>query len=469
MQLTFYGAAQEVTGSMHLLEVNGKRVLLDCGLYQGRRAETYDRNLNLPFEAASIDAVVLSHAHIDHAGNLPNLVKQGFSGNIWCTSATRNLSTYMLMDSGHIQEQDVVYLNKQRAKRNERPIEPIYTREDARRSLEQFIAVGYHRRFTVVDGVDVTFFNAGHILGAAWVQLDIREAATGSERRIVFSGDLGRARPMLLNPPEMPEEADIVIMESTYGDRLHEAPESTLKRLRNVVNTTVRRRGKVIIPSFAVGRTQELVYSLNQLDARGDIPNINVYVDSPLAVNATDVFRMHPEAWNEQVLRFLTQEETNSPFDYHDLEYVRDVRRSKQLNNLFEPAIIISASGMAESGRILHHLKNNIEDPDNTILLVSFQAENTLGRRIKDGVSPVNIFGEEYDVRAKVESIEGYSAHADQAELLRWARSFAPARLAHIFIVHGEPGPANTLAAKLEQEETKAEITVPVRGKRFVL
>ncbi len=469
MQLTFYGAAQEVTGSMHLLEVNGKRVLLECGLYQGRRADTYDRNLNLPFDAATIDAVVLSHAHIDHAGNLPNLVRQGFTGNIWCTSATRNLSTYMLMDSGHIQEQDVVYLNKQRAKRKEPPVEPIYTREDARRSLEQFIAVGYHRRFTVVEGVEVTFFNAGHILGSAWVQLDIKESATGKTRRIVFSGDLGRSRPMLLNPPEMPEEADIVIMESTYGDRLHETPQSTLKRLRNIVNATVRRRGKVIIPSFAVGRTQELVYSLNQLDAHGDIPNINVYVDSPLAVNATDVFRMHPEAWNEQVFRFLTQEEINSPFDYHDLEYVRDVRRSKQLNNLFEPAIIISASGMAESGRILHHLKNNIENPDNTILLVSFQAENTLGRRIKDGVNPVNIFGEEYDVRAKVESIEGYSAHADQSELLRWARSFNPLRLAHLFIVHGEPGPANTLAAKLEQEGNQAEITVPVRGKRFAL
>ncbi len=463
MKIAFYGAAQEVTGSMHLIEVNGQRILLDCGLYQGRRAESYARNLNLPFAAPSIDALILSHAHIDHSGNIPNLVKQGFRGNIWCTTATRNLSAYMLLDSGHIQESDAEYVNKQRARDGEPPIEPLYTQADAQRTLTQFVTTSINRPVLVADGVELTFHEAGHILGAAWVQLDIREFDTGKRWRVVFSGDIGRTESPLLRTPELPDEADIVLMESTYGDRLHGPYDDARKALRDIVNQTVKRRGKIIIPAFAVGRTQEIVYVLNQLDERGDIPEIPIYVDSPLAVNATDVFRMHPEEWNDAVQRFLTQERMRNPFDDANIEYVRDVRRSKQLNFDNRSSIIISASGMAENGRILHHLKNNIGDPDNTILLVSFQAEDTLGRKLKDGISPVRIFGKEHRVRARVEALEGYSAHADQAELVRWARAFNPLRLQQLYLVHGEPDAQAALTGVLREHGIQP-VSTPARG-----
>jgi metallo-beta-lactamase family protein len=466
MRITFLGAAREVTGSMHLIEVNGRRVLLECGLFQGRRADTYERNLHFPFDPASIDAVVLSHAHIDHSGNLPNLAKQGFRGNIWCTLATRNLCTFMLMDSGHIQEQDVEYVNKKRIRDGEPPIEPLYTQADVQACLGQFVGVGFDRPISVADGVEITFVEAGHILGAASVQLDIRESDTGKQWRVVFSGDIGRAASPILQPPRTFDAADIVIMETTYGNRLHEDYRDAARKLRDVVNRTARQRGKVIIPAFAVGRTQELVYALHQLDARGDIPDIKVYVDSPLAVNATDVFRMHPEAWNAAVQQFLSGEGGRSPFDYPEVEYVREVRRSKQLNNQSEPAIIISASGMAESGRILHHLKNNIEDGRNTVLLVSFMAENTLGRKLEEGEPRVRIFGESYDVRAKVEKIEGYSAHADQKELLAWAAPLDRGRLQQIFLVHGEPA-ASDAFLHLLREQGVAGVLAPERGQSF--
>lgn len=466
MQITFYGAAREVTGSMHLIEVNNQRILLECGLFQGKRAETYERNLHFPFDPSTIDALILSHAHIDHSGNIPNLVKQGFTGNIWSTAATRNLCTFMLMDSGHIQEQDVQYVNKKRREKGEPPVEPIYTQVDAQACLDQFLSVGLHRKVSVANGVELTFYTAGHILGAAFVQLEIREQTTGKRWTLVFSGDLGRQESPILNPPETFRQADIVIMESTYGNKLHESGISARKKLRDVVNTTARRRGKVIIPAFAVGRTQELVYTLNQLDVAGDISELPVFVDSPLAVNTTTIFRMHPEAWSPSVQAFMADDGRKTPFDYSNLEYVRDVRRSKQLNHLRESAVIISASGMAESGRILHHLKNNIEDPDNTVLFVSFQAQDTLGRRLKDGVSPVRIFGEEYDVRARIEAIEGYSAHADQAELLQWARGFDRQQLQQLFLVHGEPEAATTLAEKLQSEQL-TNVTIPERGQQF--
>lgn len=466
MQITFHGAAQEVTGSMHLVEINGQRILLECGFYQGRRADTYERNLNLPFDATTVDALVLSHAHIDHSGNIPNLVKQGFTGNIWCTSATRNLCTYMLMDSGYIMEKDVEYVNKRRKRKGEPPVEPIYTQDDVQEAFAQFIGIGLHRTVTIADGVELTFYNAGHILGAAFVVLDLHEHETDKRWRLVFSGDIGRYESAILNPPETVPDADIVIMESTYGARHHEPYESARRHLRDIVNSTARRRGKVIIPSFAVGRTQELVYALNQLDANGDIPEIDVFVDSPLAVNATDVFRMHPEVWRPELRAFLNDGGRKAPFDYSNLEYVRDVRRSKQLNTLSEPAIIISASGMAESGRILHHLKNNVEDPANTVLIVSFQAEHTLGRRLVEHAERVRIFGDEYELRAHVEVINGYSAHADQGGLLQWARDFDRKRLQALFLVHGEPEPMQTLAAKLHQANVE-RVETPTRGQSF--
>ncbi len=466
MRITFWGAAQEVTGSMHLIEVNGARILLDCGMYQGRRSESYERNLNFPFDPKGIDAVVLSHAHIDHSGNLPNLVKQGFSGHIWSTPATRNLCVYMLQDSGKIQESDAEYVNKRKLRKGEAPVQPLYTIEDARLALQQFTTIGFHRTTPIADGVSLTYYYAGHILGAAFVVLDVRERDTGKQWRVVFSGDIGREELAILRSPETVDSADILIMESTYGDRLHGPYEEARKKLREIVRDAARRRGKVIIPAFAVGRTQEIVYALNELAAAGDIPRLPIYVDSPLAVDATSVFRMHPEEWDEDVQTFLSGSGRRNPFDAPQIEYVRDQARSKQLNYMPEPAVVISASGMCENGRILHHLKNNIENRENTVLFVSFQAENTLGRRLRDGASTVKIFGEEHKVRAQVASIDGYSAHADQSELLEWARPFDRSRLQQTFLVHGEPEAQSTLAEKLEAEGLK-RVTIPQRGQSY--
>lgn len=449
---------------MHLIEVNNQRILLECGLYQGPRAETYQRNLHFPFEPSSIHAMILSHAHIDHSGNIPNLVKQGFKGHIWSTAATRSLCAYMLADSGYIQEQDVAFLNKQRAKRGQAPVEPIYTKADAQRCLEQFVGVSLHRKFNVADGVEASFFEVGHIIGAASLILDIQEHATGKHWRVLFSGDIGRRESAILNTPEPPPaDVDIVLMESTYGNRLHESYDDAGRHLRKVINDTARRQGKVIIPAFAVGRTQELVYALNRLDDEGDIPTLPIFIDSPLAIAATNVFRLHPETWNADVREFMEESRKHSPYDDRNIEYVRDVRHSKQLDHIAGSAIIIAASGMAESGRILHHLKNNIENRDNTVLIVSFQAQNTLGRRLKDGVNPVRIFGEEYTVRADVESIEGYSAHADQTELLGWADHLDRKRVQRLCLVHGEPEPMTTLAGMLGQAGFIG-VETPVRG-----
>jgi metallo-beta-lactamase family protein len=468
MRITFYGAAQEVTGSMYLIEANGRQVLLECGMFQGRRSETYERNLHFPFNPADVDALILSHAHIDHSGNIPNLVKQGFRGHIWSTAATRNLCSYMLLDSAHIQESDVEYLNKRAAREGEPPIEPLYVTEDANAALRQFVSLNLRRTVTVAEGVDLTFYNAGHILGSAFVVLDIREGRRGRSCRLVFSGDIGRREAPILKNPETLDGADIVIVESTYGDRLHGPYVDARRELRDVVQETVRRRGKVVIPAFAVGRTQELVYALNDLEADGDIPEVPVFVDSPLAVNATEVFRMHPEEWDEEVLAFLVEEKRKNPFDSPQIEYIRDVRRSKQLNYMTQSAVIISASGMAENGRVLHHLKHNIEDSDNTILFVGFQAQNTLGRRLVDGEHLVRILGEDYSVRAHIARIDGYSAHADQTELLEWMRPLDRSRLDRVFVVHGEQASSFTFAEKLRGEGIR-RAEVPEHGGSFEL
>lgn len=467
MRLQFWGAARTVTGSMHLLEVNGRKILLDCGLFQGRRALSYERNLNFPFDPAEIDLMVLSHAHIDHAGNIPNLIKQGFRGNIYCTPATRDLSAAMLPDSGRIQESDIAYLNKKRSRKGEPPVQPLYTMTDAVDSLQYFVSLPYWRHLPIAPGVTLTFHDAGHILGSAIVVLDIDE--DGQQKRLVFSGDLGRQGMAILRNPEFIDRADYVIMESTYGARDHESLDEASKKLREVVNRVCGRNGgKVLVPSFAVGRTQELVYTLHQLRDAHKIPPLPVFVDSPLAVNVTEVFRLHPDSYNADIREFMAEDKHHSPFGFEELTYVRKVADSKELNFLREPAMIISASGMCEGGRILHHLKNNIEDPQTTLLFVGFQAENTLGRRILDGQSPVKIFGEEYEVRAQVERIEGYSAHADRTGLKAWALHFDRQQLKQLFLVHGELKAAAALSVSLEGAGLE-HVTIPERGQAFDL
>ena len=459
MKITFCGAARSVTGSMHLLTVNGCSILLECGLFQGRRQESYDRNRHFPFDPKSVDAVILSHAHIDHSGNLPSLVKDGFTGSIFCTFATRDLCSAMLRDSGHIQESDIWYVNKRRARKGEPPIEPLYTQQDAILSLQNFVSVGYHRSFSVSPGVECTFYDAGHILGSAIVVLDIEE--NGRKFRLTFTGDLGRRHLPILRDPEIVSGTNVLITESTYGSRLHESPYEAKQALRRVINETYRQGGKVIIPSFAVGRTQELVYDLHQLILERKIPDLPIFVDSPLAINVTEIFRLHPECYDQEITDFMLQNRID-PFGFGRLRYIRQVEESKELNFLREPAVIISASGMCEAGRILHHLKNNVEDPKNTVLIVGFQAEHTLGRRIVERRPEIKIFGDEYRLRANVEVINGYSAHADRHELLHFAEQIKGDSLTDAFVVHGEEESALALAGGLMQLGIP-EVVVPER------
>jgi metallo-beta-lactamase family protein len=467
MKLTFHGAAQTVTGSQHLIEVNSKRILLDCGLFQGRRAESYERNRNLPYDAASIDVLVLSHAHIDHSGNIPNLVKSGFKGDIICTFATRDLCVAMLRDSGNIHERDAEFLNNKRRRRGEPPIEPLYTEDDAIRSLRSFLGIGYERPYNPAPDISLTLLDAGHMLGSAFVVLDIADHDAKRDVRLVFTGDIGRPGTPILRDPTAIEAADILIMESTYGGRFHESISETERDLEDVILRTYRRGGKVIIPAFAVGRTQQIVYTLNKLHNRRDIPDIAVFVDSPLAIDATNVFRLHPEAYDEEAARILTREDPDGDiFGFTRLRYVRSVEDSKELNFLREPAVIVSASGMAEHGRILHHLKNNIEDSRNTVLIVGWQAPDTLGRRLVEGQRRVRIFDEEYDVRAEVVVLDGFSGHADHAELLAWAGNFKQ-RPPRTFTVHGELPAATALASSLKSDLRFKRVDIPVLHQTF--
>lgn len=450
MKVTFHGAAQTVTGSQHLLEVNGYKILLDCGLYQGKRSLAFERNRNLPFQPDELDAVILSHAHIDHSGNLPNLVKSGYTGRIYTTHATAHLCNIMLMDSGHIQELDAQYVNKKRLKRGEPSVEPIYTLEDAARVAQYFEARHYGQPFEVVPGVTAQFVDAGHILGSAAVVLDIEEDRPFQKRkfRLWFSGDIGRRGLPLIRDPVLPSQADYMIMECTYGDKPHSDPQEAYQELREVVNRTAKRNGKVIIPAFAVGRTQDLVYNLNLMMTGGEIPSLPVFVDSPLAVNASDIYRAHPECFDQETWQFIQQDRHRSVLGFDRLTYIRSVDESKALNERRGPMVIISASGMAETGRILHHLKNNIEDPRNTILIVSWQAPDTLGRRLAERETEVHIFGETYQRKAEVATIGGFSAHAGQTFLLEYAQA-TQETVQRIFLVHGEPKAAQALQEKL--------------------
>lgn len=461
MQFRFYGAARTVTGSLHVLDVNGHRIMLDCGFFQGHRQESYERNLKLPVEIDSIDAVILSHAHIDHSGNLPNLVKLGYEGPIYCTPATSDLIQIMLLDAGHIQESDAEYINKKRQKRGEPFIEPIYTQRDADQVKWYVKTKQFYEEFEPVPGVKVEFVDVGHILGAASVSMEITENGSQKPTRVWFSGDIGRFHQPLLPDPALPDNVDYLIMESTYGDKSHHDPEIAYDEFRDTVRRTVERGGKVIIPAFAIGRTQELIYHLNRMVTNGDIPAIPVYVDSPLAVNATDIFRKYADTFDEEAKAFV-HAGRHPALVFDKLIYTRSVEESKQINEMDGPLVIISASGMAEVGRILHHLKNNIEDEKNTILIVSWQAPHTLGRRLADREDEVRIFGETYHRKAEVVTIGGLSSHAGQNLLVRYAQS-SRSTLKKVFLVHGEPKGALPLMEKL-REVGISQTVYPDRG-----
>jgi metallo-beta-lactamase family protein len=460
MKLKFCGAARTTTGSQHLLEVNGKRILLDCGLYQGARAEAYEINCSFPhFDPMSIDAVILSHAHIDHSGNLPNLVKKGFNGNIYAIDATRDLCQIMLADSARIQESDIDWLNKHRKRGGLAPVEPLYNEQDAERCLRQFVTVGYNRPLPVSDGVKVTFIDAGHILGSAQVLLEIDDRDDGRTKRFLFSGDVGRGNNEVLRDPVPAHDIDYVLMESTYGGREHEAPPGLGDHFANIIRQAHKRGGRILIPAFAVERTQQVLIVLNDLFERGEIPEVPVYVDSPLAVSATEIYRLHPESFNEEVYQALF--ERNNPFGFEKLTLVRSVSGSKALNDINGVAIIISASGMCEAGRILHHLKNHIGDPKTTVLFVGYCAENTLGRRIRDGEKEVPILGGRYKVRANIEIVDSFSGHADHSELLDYFKRITGPKH-RTWLVHGESGAADTLRGALaEIHSAPVEVAEP--------
>ncbi len=455
MKIEFCGAAQTVTGSMHLITVNGKRLLLDCGLYQGRREEAARINKNFIFDAASIDAVILSHAHIDHSGNLPHLVKKGFTGCIYSTSATRDLCSIMLADSAMIQEKDADYLKRHRGE----DIEALYTSDDVAETLEHFRTVGYHRQFDVLPGVSAEFFDAGHILGSAITMITLKE--NGKTVRLCFTGDVGRPNRPILRDPEFPGEADYIISESTYGGRKHEEVADLDDSLERVIKGVIAKKGKLIIPAFSIGRTQDIVYHLNGMYNSGRIPDIPIFVDSPLAINATQIYRMHPECYDSEIHKQLLTD--SDPFGFPSLKYVRDVQDSKKINNLRKAAVVIAASGMCESGRVVHHLANCLGSAKNTVLIVGFNAAHTLGRRLADGYDVVNIFGVPHTVRAEIQKVSGLSAHADEPELVDFFKPFSRTTLQHVFLVHGETEAQEALTSTLHANGI-ASVSNPAKG-----
>lgn len=470
MKLTFWGAAQTVTGSMHEVEAGGTRYLLDCGTYQGRRREARDRNSQLPFPARDVRAVVLSHAHIDHSGNLPTLVKNGFTGPIWTSPPTADLCGPMLLDSAHLQEKDAEFMNKRAWRKkallgidSATAVEPVYDTADVEATLALIRRVLLHSPTEIGEGLTYESFDAGHMLGSTCLVLEAVE--NGKATRLAFSGDVGRVNLPIIPDPEPCPRADCLIMESTYGDRLHKDLGVVADKLAETVIRTAARGGKIVVPAFAVGRTQQLVYLLNQLHESGRIPNIPVFVDSPLALKTTKVFRAHQEAYDAEATQALRS--GDDPFDFDRLKYIEDVSESKALNDLRGPFVVISSSGMCEAGRILHHLRNSVEDPRNTILITGFQAENTLGRKIVDKHREIPIFGDMFRLRAEVVKLNELSGHADQRELLLWLKSAVPG-LKRIFLVHGELESQKVLAHAIE-EQYGVPVTIPSRGESFTL
>jgi metallo-beta-lactamase family protein len=465
MQLKFCGGARTVTGSQHLLSVNGSHLLLECGLFQGRRAEAYEKNQQFAYDPAGLDAVLLSHAHIDHSGNLPSLVARGYTGPICATSATVALCQLMLRDSAYLQERDIEWVNKIRRRRGEPLAEPLYGIEDAEQALGQFVGYQYDQPRQVAPGVQATFRDAGHILGSAGILLEIQ--SNGRKLRLGFSGDIGRPGMPVLRDPQPLQDLDALIMESTYGNRRHSPPGDVAEELALAIRDTAAAGGRIIIPAFAVGRTQSLVYELHKLFDQGRIPDIPVFVDSPLAANATEVFRLHPECFDRQTYRLFLQDHRD-PFGFDRLRYVRTVEESKKLNELKYPHVVISASGMAEGGRILHHLKNNLDGHRNLVLLVGYAARDTLARRLMDGEKMVRIFGEEYPVRCRVKVMDAFSAHADRRELLDYLAFNRPDQLRRIFLVHGELEQAQSFRDAL-RSQGYPEVHIPEPGEVFSL
>jgi len=463
LEIQFIGGARTVTGSQHLLSINGKKLLLECGLFQGRRKDTYDKNKNFIYDPSNIDAMILSHAHIDHSGNIPNLVSKGYDNNIFATNATVDLCQIMLRDSAHLQERDITWVNKRRKKKKQEPVEPLYTFEDVERAMKLFIGVQYNRQIEILPGVTAIFQDAGHILGSASILLEIEENK-GRKLMFGFTGDIGRPVMPVIRTPDLLRNVDALIMESTYGNRLHTPSEEVEEELATVIRNSCDNNAKIIIPAFAVGRTQLIVYMLHKLFDQNRIPEIPIFVDSPLAVNATNVFRVHPECFDRETYRVFLQN-GEDPFGFKRLKYVTTVDQSKELNDKPGPMIIISASGMAEGGRILHHLKNNIGNPKNLILFVGYAAEHTLARKLMQGDEKVNIFGEEYKVNCQIKIMDYFSGHADQRELINYLKLNNTKQLKNIFLVHGDQDQALPLREKLVRKGFQS-VLYPSPGKK---
>ncbi len=464
MRITFHGGTRQVTGSKHIIETNSERLLLDCGLFQGHREEANRKNRKLPFDPVGIDSVILGHAHIDHSGNLPSLVRNGYEGPIYTTKPTDDLCAYMLADSAYIQEKDVEYLNRRREKKGLDLIEATYTMADALDTIHRFVPRPYSHWFGVTKNIKAIFRDAGHILGSAITELEISEK--GAKHRVCYAVDLGRKNlPLLLDPKQI-TGCDTLIIESTYGNRKHDPIENAKGDLEKAINKTVERGGKIIVPSFAMERTQEIIYHLHELHNEKRIPNIPIFIDSPLAINVTQVFRRNLQYLDDEAQVMIRKYE--DPFGFGRVQYVRSVEDSKQLNYMDNSMIIISASGMCEAGRILHHLKNNIEDNRNTILVVGYMAENTLGRRIVEREKRVKVFGEEYNLEADVVAIDAFSAHADRDELLEYIRGCGP-NLKRVFIVHGEEEQSLVFANAVRKMNPALEVTVPQEGESIEL
>lgn len=480
IKLYSIGAAQEVTGSKHIIEIDGRSIMIDCGAFQGKRKKSDEKNREFRFDHGDLEAVILTHAHYDHCGLLPVLVKHGYEGNIYATPATRDLANLVMMDSARIQARDAEYLSKQAAKRGEKfTWKPIYTEEDCTNAANQIVSVSYNRNMYIAPDVQLEFFDAGHILGSSFVYLTIHglhkgTAAplapsfdAGTDLRILYTGDLGRDDKPIIRPPAAKEipAPDYIYLESTYGNRRHDATDMTMGELERVVRDIIKKKGKILIPSFAIERAQELVYFLHLMVDKGKIPNIPIYVDSPMATSATGIFGVHPECYDEATKEAFLKHHKN-PFGFGALTFINSVDESKALNKKEGPMIIISADGMCEAGRILHHLANGISDERNTVLIVGYMAENTLGRRIRDGKKDVRIMGDWYHVNADVEIIDSFSAHADYVEITQWLDRLDTSRLKQIFMVHGEPDSQEHLKQYLG-EHGYPQVTIAKYGETY--